>query len=101
MIDIMKNPPKNIGASEVVAFTTIDSLHRRTNNPRQLVGGKQLGSVAGFAIAHYAGEPGYYLFYCDADWHPFNNSWHETVEDAKRTVEFEYQGVSQSWRSPD
>jgi len=101
IIMITEYPPRNIGAAEVITYTTIDQGQRRTNRPRQLVGGKPLGSAAGFVIGRYTGEPGYYLFYCDADWNPFNNSWHETVEDAKRTVEFEYEGVPQVWQSPD
>lgn len=100
IVVVSKSPPRKIGAAEVITFTSIDSGSHRTNNPRQLVGGRQLGSTAGFAIGRYAGEPGYYLFYCDADWNPFNNTWHETVEDAKRTVEFEYEGVSKTWQSP-
>lgn len=58
-----------------------------------------MGSAAGLAIARYAGERGYYLFYCDANWDPFANSWHDTVEDAKRAAEFEYEGVSKTWQS--
>jgi hypothetical protein len=103
MMDNMntKYAPKFIGAAEVITYMTIDPGQHRTNKPRQLVGGKPLGSAAGFVIGRYTGEAGYYLFYCDADWNPFNNSWHETVEDAKRTVEFEYEGVQQVWQSPD
>jgi hypothetical protein len=101
MMDVMntKSPPKNIGAAEVVAYVTIAIDQHRTHIPRELVGGKQLGSAACFAIGRYRNEPGYYLFYCDADWNPFHNTWHETVADAKRSVEFEYEGVTMSWHS--
>jgi len=95
----IKSPPIRLGAAEVVAFTTIDSTHRRTGRSRHLVGGRQLGSAAGLAIARYADEPGYYLFYCDADWNPMTNTWHETVEDAKQAAAFEYEGVSRTWRN--
>jgi hypothetical protein len=95
-----KMPPRQLGAAEVITFTTIDSSHRRTGMTRHLIGGRQLGSASGLAIARYADEPGYYLFFCDADWNSFANTWHETVEEAKRAASFEYEGVAQTWRSP-
>lgn len=88
-----------MGAAEVLEFTTISPEHHRTHRDRRLIGGRQVGSAAGLAIARYAGERGYYLFYCDANWDPFANSWHDTVEDAKRAAEFEYEGVSKTWQS--
>jgi hypothetical protein len=93
------SPPKRLGAAQVVAFTPIGSTHHRTGKARHLIGGRQLGSAAGLAIARYEGEAGYYLFYCDGYWNPFANTWHETVDDAKQAAEFEYEGVSQTWRS--
>lgn len=102
MIIVMstKSPPSQLGAAEVVLFTTIGSSHRRTGRARHVVGGRQLGSAAGLAIAQYDGEAGYYLFYCDEHWNPIANTWHETVDDAKRAGEFEYEGVSRTWQSP-
>jgi hypothetical protein len=94
-----KSPPKQLGAAEVIAFASINSGHHRADKVRHLVGGRQLGSAAGLAIGHYAGERGYFLFYCDADWNPMTNTWHETVEDAKQAAEFEYEGVSKTWQS--
>jgi hypothetical protein len=95
-----KDPPKQLGAAHVVTFTMIDSSHRRTGKTRHLIGGRQLGSAAGLAIARYDGERGFYLFHCDAYWNPFASTWHETVEDAKTAAEFEYEGVSQTWQVP-
>ena len=95
-----KSPPRKIGAAEVVAFAVMDSNSHRTNMSRQLVGGRPLGSASGLAIGTYSGEPGFYLFFCDAGWNPFNNTWHDTIEAAKRAAEFEYEGIAASWRSP-
>jgi len=93
-----KSPPRQLGAAEVIAFTTIDSRVHRTNKSKHLVGGKQVGSAAGLAITRYAGERGYYLFFCDANWNPYANTWHETVDDAKRAAEYEYEGTSETWQ---
>jgi hypothetical protein len=102
MIAVMstKSPPKRLGAAEVILYTTIGSSHRKTYKTSRLIGGKQLGSAAGLAIGRYADEPGYYLFYCDSDWYPMTNTWHDTIEDAKRAAEFEYEGAAQTWQSP-
>jgi hypothetical protein len=93
------SPPKRLGAAEVIAFTTIDSRVHRTNKSKHLIGGKQVGSAAGLAISRYAGERGYYLFFCDSNWNPYANTWHETIDDAKRAAEFEYEGSSDTWQS--
>ena len=102
MISVMstKTPPGQLGAAEVVAFTAIGSGHHRTGRARHVVGGRQLGSAAGLAVARYAGEPGYYLFYCDEYWNPIASTWHDTIEEAKRAAEYEYEGVSATWESP-
>ncbi|OGO38842.1 MAG: hypothetical protein A2147_08190 [Chloroflexi bacterium RBG_16_57_8] len=81
--------PRQLGAAEVITFTTIGASVHRTGKARQLVGGRQVGTAAGLAIGRYPGERGYYLFYCDADWNPFDSTWHETVQAAKQAAEFE------------
>jgi hypothetical protein len=55
--------------------------------------------MAGLAICQYAGEPYYYLFGCDADWQSVTDTWHETLAEAKAQAEFEYEGVTATWRS--
>jgi hypothetical protein len=50
------------------------------------------------AIGQYAGETAYYLFGCDDAWNTLTDTRHETLEDALRQAEFEYEGVSQTWK---
>ena len=57
-----------------------------------------LGAMAGLAICQYHDDPSYYLFGCDADWHVLTDTWHETIEAAKKQAEFEYSGVSETWQ---
>ncbi len=97
----MKKIPGEIGGARVVLYTPIDERHRHTGNCRQIVAGVLMGAAAGLAICRYAGEDGYYLFGCDEDWGTQTDTWHETLEDAKAQAEFEYEGVSATWRVPE
>jgi hypothetical protein len=42
-----------------------------------------------------------YLYSCDENWVPFTDTWHESVEEAKRQAEFEYVGSSVTWQKYD
>ena len=97
----MKKIPGEIGGARVVRYTPIDERHRHTGNCRQIVAGVSMGAAAGLAICRYAGEGGYYLFGCDEDWVTLTDTWHETLENAKAQAEFEYEGVSATWRVPE
>ena len=57
-----------------------------------------MGPVAGLAICRYPGDTGYYLFYCDSEWEPITDTWHQSLEDAEHQAEFEYQGAAQTWQ---
>jgi hypothetical protein len=41
------------------------------------------------------------LFGCDKEWHHITDTWHESLEEAKRQAEFEYEGVSATWRNTE
>ena len=94
----MKQPPKLIGGARLVRWSTIDNRHRPTGNFRQFVAGELQGSAAGLAICQHDGEEAYYLFGCDPEWGTVTDTWHETLEDALKQAEFEYEGVSATWR---
>jgi hypothetical protein len=50
----------------------------------------------------YKGESdtGFYLFYCDTDWNIVTDTWHESLDAAKRQARFEYDGIDNHWRPP-
>jgi hypothetical protein len=81
-------------------FTPIDQRHRHTGDCRQIVAGQLQGPAAGLAICTHGDDEGYFLFGCDAAWNCLTDTWHQTVEDAMRQAEFEYEGVSRSWIRP-
>lgn len=81
-------------------YTPIDERHRHTGNCEQYVAGELMGPAAGLAICQYEGESAFYLFGCDEDWGTVTDTWHQTLEEAKAQAEFEYEGVSATWRRP-
>ena len=53
--------------------------------------------MAGIAISQSDDDDAYYLFGCDAEWQTVTDTWHQTLEEALRQAEFEYEGVSATW----
>jgi hypothetical protein len=96
-----ENIPTIIGASPVVLFSQIDERHRATGGCRHIVhGGGVLGPAWGVAICRSTDGEGYFLFSCEDDWIPVSDTWHPTLEEAKRQAEFEYNGLAATWESP-
>ena len=93
----MKSAPTEIGGGKVRAYTAIDHRHRSTGGTRHLVAGAQAPPAVGLAICQYEGDTAFYLFGCDSNWRSRTDTWHETLDDAKRQAEFEYAGTSQTW----
>ncbi len=87
-----------MGGGRVVLLTRVDERHRHTGNCRQIVGGVVQGPVRALAICQVGSS--YYLYGCDEEWNVVTDTWHETLEDAMDQAEFEYEGVSSTWRKP-
>jgi hypothetical protein len=86
--------PEQSGGARVLLYTAIDERHRPTGNCRQIVAGVLQGPAAGLAICQYDGEDCVYLFGRDERWSIIMDTWHPTIEEAKRQAEFEYEGVA-------
>jgi hypothetical protein len=97
----MDAAPRQINGAAVILFTPLDERHRPSGACRHVIGGTVDGPAAGLAICQYSGEAGYYLFGCDEAWNTVTDTWHATLDDARAQAEFEYAGVSQSWKWPD
>ena len=93
--------PKEIGGAKVLMFSYIDARHKHTGACRQIVGGELMGPARALAICQYVGDQAYYLFGCDENWNSVTDTWHESIDDAKRQAEFEYAGVMQTWQELD
>lgn len=94
----MPAAPLFLAGEPVLAYTRIDERHRPTGNCRHIVQGMSAGPAEGLAICRASGG-GVYLFGCDAEWNVVTDTWHEALEDAQHQAEFEYKGVSETWRS--
>lgn len=90
--------PRELGGLEVVCWTQVDARHRPTGFTRHVVAGKVIGPAECLAICRAEQGTACYLFYCTADWQIVTDTWHETLETAKRQAEAEYQGTSGTWR---
>lgn len=96
----MEPAPNQIDGAAVVLATPIDERHRHTGKCRQVVAGRLMEPAAGIAICRYDGEENVYLFGCDEHWSCVTDTWHQTIEEARRQAEFEYEGSSATWQRP-
>ena len=94
----MKDAPESIDGAKVILFTPIDQRRHHTGDCRQVVAGVLQGQAAGIAICQYEGNEDYYLFGCDATWRSVTDTYHQTIEEAISQAEFEYEGVTATWR---
>jgi hypothetical protein len=90
--------PKQIDGANVVLCTPIDARHRHRGNCRHIVAGVLQGPAAGLAICQYDGEDGFYLLGCDEHWSCVTDTWHQTIDEAMRQAEYEYEGVAATWQ---
>ena len=95
----MKRPPRAINDLPVLFFTPIDWRHTPTDATIHTVAGEPFGPAAGLAICQDPTSSAVYLLYCDDNWEPVTDTWHENVQDAKEQAEFEYSGTQESWES--
>jgi hypothetical protein len=92
--------PREVGGLPVLWFTRVDGRHRPTGACRHLSPGGLLGPAAGLLICG-GRDSSVYLHSCDDNWVPFSDTWHASIEEAKRQAEFEYAGSSATWQRPD
>ena len=97
---IEKKPPATIGGATVLRYSPIDQRHRHNGSCKHFVAGRLVGPTAGLAICQYPNDSGFYLFGCDECWNSVTDTYHDTLADALHQADFEYEGVSITWREP-
>ena len=80
-IDRRPNIPTIIGGGRVLYYTRLDERHVPHREVTIL--------PYGLAICGAEGS-GIFLFKCEDDWMPVFDSWHATVDEAKRQAAFEF-----------
>jgi hypothetical protein len=93
----MPRPPHTISHALVLEYVQLSPGHVRTGNTRHIVGGSHVTAFAGLAICTYAGDSGYYLFYCDVSWRAVTDTHHASIAEAKMQAAFEYEKLENSW----
>jgi hypothetical protein len=97
----LENIPTIIGASRVVLYSQIDERHRPTGACHHIVHGDGIiGPAWGVAICESRNGEGFVLFSCEDDWIPVTETWHASLDDARRQAEFEYEGLESTWETP-
>jgi hypothetical protein len=89
--DRRPNIPTIIGGGRVLFYTRIDERHVARDGSTDLPYGLAICEVDGSGI---------FLFTCEDDWMPAFDSWHATVDEAKRQAAFEFDGVDVTWEQP-
>lgn len=93
----IKNCPTNFGDSKTLSYIFLNETHIKTGNTRHFVMGELVQEINGLAICKYEKDAGYYLFYCNQDWEIITDTYHNSIEDAKKQAEFEFINSIQSW----
>jgi hypothetical protein len=93
----MNAPPSILNGARLLYYTTIDERHVSTEKTTHRVNNVVLAPAAALAVCQYENDDSFYLFYCDENWEPMTDTWHQTLEDAFHQVEFEYKGVTETW----
>ncbi len=75
----MITPPEQIDGATVLKVADLSNA-TPTGRTRHVVAGEQAPAFAVLAIAKYESDPGFYLFYCDAEWRAITDTYHETIE---------------------
>jgi hypothetical protein len=90
-------PPRILDGSQVVCFARLGPDSLPTGRTKHIVGGLESPQFQGLVIIEQTDRGPYHLLYCDQDWNPITDTWHQTLDSAKAQAEFEYQGISQKW----
>ena len=90
-IDGRPNIPTITGGGRVLYCTRIDERHVPRKNTATLPNGLAICDVEGIGI---------FLFTCEDDGMPAFDSWHTTVDEAKRQAAFDFEGAESTWERP-
>jgi hypothetical protein len=81
-----------------ILFTVaLAERHQPTGKTRHYRAGELLPPRSGLVIAQFAGDPGFYLCYLNADGKELTDTYHATIEDAKHQADFEFNVTDSDW----
>jgi hypothetical protein len=77
----------------------LEAHHVATGNTRHTVGGEPMAAPTALEIVER--DSAYYLLYLDDTGGEMTDTWHSSLDDAKRQAEFEFSVHPDEWPSPD
>lgn len=86
-----------MGEFVVLLEVKLADRHRPTGRTRHYRDGSLLPPPVALRIARYPDDPGFYLLYLDAGGEQQTDTWHETLEAARRQAVFEFGVTSSEW----
>jgi hypothetical protein len=85
----------------VRARIRLGERHQPTGRTRHIAYGAEVRNVASLLIAKYDGDDGWYLLYLDAAGNELTDTYHDSVQDAKKQSEFEFDVQDSEWEMMD
>lgn len=76
----------------------LSERHQPTGFTRHTRNGLSLQSPTELRIVQYPGDPGYYLFYCDATGKELTDTYHDTVDSAFEQARAEFGVGPDEWQ---
>ena len=92
--------PREIGRAKVIYYTTIDDRHIVTGNTRHYHNNRLLDKSKWLAICKYDKDEGYYIFQGHGENDDLSDTYHETLDDAIQQAEYEFIGISKTFKEP-
>ena len=84
----------------ILARMRLQDRHRPTGKTRHYSIEGPLPPPAALKIVQYGDESGFYLLYLDESGREMTDTWHESLENAKRQAAFEFNVDDADWESP-
>jgi hypothetical protein len=92
----METPPKMLNGAVVLHYVILSSRYRSTGAIKIFIDGHEMVLPLALVICQYAGEERAYLFYCGADWNVMNDDLCDSVSDAFRQAERQFEGLTEA-----
>jgi hypothetical protein len=93
------NTPRSLDGARIVCIAPIGKSQHHTGLTRHFKHGSLQVAATNLAICCYDHDTdsGFYLFGCDGDWNVVTDTWHESLDAAKRQARHEYDNIDDAW----
>jgi hypothetical protein len=83
-------------------FIKLDKEHKSKDKTRHFVDGNYVNeNISELRIMHFENSSGFYLLYYDNNGNELTDTYHDTVEDALKQAEFEFDVKPNEWNNLD